>query len=129
MKKFVVVLSVTVVAAITAAVIFVPTQASPVEAGQTVAVSDIPENLMQIFTNSCMPCHSSEGKGVSVSMLNFNEWSKYSAKKKAKKAGAICKVITKGSMPPAKFIEANPEKIVAVTQTEMICKWAETAGQ
>lgn len=129
MKRILLISALAAVAAIASVIILMPAEAASQKQTRTVETSDIPEDLMKVFENSCMPCHGSEGKGISVSMLNFNEWSKYSPKKQAKKAGAICKTITKGSMPPASFIEANPGKAIAATQKEIICKWAEQTGQ
>lgn len=129
MKRILVISALAAVAAIASVIILMPSEAASQKQTRTVDTADIPDDLMKVFENSCLPCHGNEGKGISVSMLNFNEWSKYTPKKQVKKAGAICKVITKGSMPPASFIEANPGKAIAVTQKEVICKWAEQAGQ
>ena len=84
----------------------------------------IPDNVMDIFRNSCMGCHAEGGNGMAMSMVNFTIWDTYSLKKQAKKAKAICNAITKGAMPPLSVRDATPNKVPTSEQTDIICKWA-----
>jgi mono/diheme cytochrome c family protein len=83
----------------------------------------IPEDLMKIFQKSCMGCHSTEGNPMAEMHLNFNNWEKYDAKKQAKKAAAICKMVSKGSMPPKSFRESRPDAVPTEAQIKSICDW------
>jgi cytochrome c5 len=95
----------------------------------TMASNPIPDDLKVIFKNSCMDCHATGGKGMAMSKVNFSDWDNYPADKQAKKAEAICKIITKGSMPPKSYGANNPDAIPTAAQKEMICKWSETLAQ
>jgi hypothetical protein len=86
----------------------------------------IPDDLNVIFKNSCMACHSTGGKVMAMSKLNFSDWNNYTPDKQANKADAICKIITKGAMPPKSFLEKTPEAILTASQKDMICKWSKT---
>jgi hypothetical protein len=66
---------------------------------------------------------------MAMAKLNFSEWDSYSAEKQAKKAEAICNVITKGSMPPKSFRQSHPEAIPTDAQKELICKWSKTCAE
>jgi cytochrome c5 len=85
--------------------------------------------VKDVFKNSCMGCHATGGKGMAMAKLNFSEWDSYSAEKQAKKAEAICNVITKGSMPPKSFRQSHPEAIPTDAQKELICKWSKTCAE
>jgi mono/diheme cytochrome c family protein len=82
-----------------------------------------------IFENSCMGCHATDGKQIAMAKLNFSKWDQYKSRKQIKKAEAICKIISKGGMPPKSFRELYPEAIPTPSQIDMICKWSETLTQ
>jgi hypothetical protein len=86
----------------------------------------IPDDIVKIFQVSCYACHGANGKFLPMQKLNFSKWADYGASKEAEKASKICTVITKGSMPPKSFREANPEAIPTKEQIALICKWAES---
>jgi mono/diheme cytochrome c family protein len=86
----------------------------------------IPENVHLIFKNSCMGCHATDGKKLAMTKLDFSKWDQYKPKKQAKKATAICEMVTKGSMPPKSFRESHPDKVPTAAQIEEICKWSGT---
>jgi hypothetical protein len=76
-----------------------------------------------------MDCHATGGNHMAMSLLNFSGWDKYKPGKQAKKAGAICYMISKGSMPPKSFRDANPEAVPTADQKDAICKWSGTLKQ
>jgi hypothetical protein len=86
----------------------------------------IPDDLKVIFKNSCMDCHATGGKGMAMAKLNFSDWDNYSPDKQVRKADAICKIVTKGTMPPKSYGEKNPNAIPTASQKDMICKWSKT---
>ena len=63
---------------------------------------------------------------MAMSIVNFSEWNNYSAEKQAKKASAICNVITKGSMPPKGYLTSHPVAAVTDAQKELICNWSKS---
>lgn len=88
--------------------------------------SSIPDSLNKVFHTSCISCHGNKGELLSKSLLNFDKWQGYSDSKKAEKAALICKMLTKGEMPPKMVRESHPELIPTSEQVVRICKWAES---
>jgi len=86
--------------------------------------SSIPDSVSKILEKSCFPCHSDPGKSMAMSKLNFDKWESYTPEKKADKAKAMCKKVTKGSMPPKSFRSNNPEKVPTEAEVQVICNWA-----
>ena len=82
------------------------------------------DSVMKIVKNSCMDCHADGGNGMACAHVNYSKWTTYKADKQAAKANDICKIITKGSMPPKKYKENNPNAIPSPTQVNTICNWA-----
>jgi cytochrome c5 len=86
--------------------------------------SAIPDDVNTIFKNSCVGCHADGGSGMAKSHVNFSKWNEYTADKQASKAEDICKVLTKGSMPPKKFKAQHPDLVPTEAQVKSICDWA-----
>jgi hypothetical protein len=84
----------------------------------------IPENIMKIAERSCVKCHTEPGNFMAISHLNLSNWNKYSADKQASKAKAMCKMLTKGKMPPKKFCEEHPGDVPTQAEVNTICNWA-----
>ena len=88
----------------------------------------IPDSLFKIFQNSCMACHATGANPFAASKVNFTDWQKYNASKQASKASAICKVISKGTMPPKSYVTSNPNSVITPKQSTDICNWATSLG-
>jgi hypothetical protein len=86
--------------------------------------AQIPDNINKIFQTSCMPCHGSKGRIMSLAKLNLSKWTEYSSAQAADKASAICKELSEETMPPKSRRKSNPELIPTKEQSELICKWA-----
>ncbi len=86
----------------------------------------IPPEINKIFQNSCFDCHTPGGKKMAMNHVNFSEWDKYSADKKAKKSADIVRMLNKGSMPPKLYRQSHPDKIPNAEQVTLISEWAET---
>jgi cytochrome c5 len=89
-------------------------------------ISAIPAEIHQILEKSCFTCHGEGGKGMALSRVNFPDWDNYTPEKQSQKAEAICKIVTKGSMPPKGFIKNNPDAALTKEQIESICAWSKT---
>jgi hypothetical protein len=96
--------------------------------GQTAMKSfaEIPDSVNAIITVSCVPCHTSDGGLMSKSKLNFSEWDKYTPDKKKAKSAKMVSELEKGSMPPKKAREKNPELIPTPEQISVIKRWSLT---
>ena len=86
----------------------------------------LPENINQIVTRSCMPCHSNEGGLMSRTKLNFSVWTSYSSDKQAEKAKKMYSELSEDKMPPKKARESKPELIPTSDQVDLIKKWSES---
>jgi hypothetical protein len=86
----------------------------------------LPDSINKIITNSCTPCHTSQGGLMSKSKLNFTEWTNYSPEKQKEKAEKMYSEINKGAMPPKAAREKRPEAIPTKDQIEIIKKWSES---
>jgi hypothetical protein len=86
----------------------------------------IPESVMKIAQKSCVNCHAAPARGMSISMLNLSNWDKMTPEQQAKKAGAMCYMVTKGKMPPKKFKKSNPEGVPSKEEIATICDWSKS---
>jgi hypothetical protein len=86
----------------------------------------MPENVRAIITRSCMDCHADGGNRIAMTHVNFSKWDRYSAAKQAKKSADICKMITKGKMPPKSYRESTPEAVPTKDQADLVCKWSQS---
>jgi hypothetical protein len=86
----------------------------------------LPDDVNEIVTFSCMPCHTSTGGFMSRSKLNFTEWTQYSPSKQKEKAEKMYSDIKKGKMPPKSARETRPEIIPTKEQIDIIKKWVES---
>lgn len=111
---------------ISGSALLLPAKAEPKNNEQSQKAASVPDEINTIFKSSCYSCHSTDGKRMAMSMVNFSQWDNYSPEKQAKKATAICKTVTKGSMPPKSFIESNPDAALTYLQKDMICNWSKT---
>ena len=125
MKKLHSLLLATFAIAIVASIIFMPSTAKssgPVK--KATATAAMPDSIQKVFEKSCMSCHANDGNGMAKGRVNFSKWDSYSPEKQADKAKAICKVLTKGSMPPKGFCKSHPDDVPTKENVTAICKWA-----
>lgn len=94
-------------------------KSSPVAPG-----TELPDSIMKFVQKTCMDCHADDGSSIAKMKVNFSKWSEYDADKQIKKANAICKELTKSSMPPKKWRANNPDNVPTPAQIDMICRWA-----
>ena len=86
--------------------------------------SKIPSGVMKIAERSCVKCHTEGGNGMAVMHLNLSSWDKFSPGKQAGKAKDMCKMVSKGKMPPKSFREKNPVAAPTDEEAKIICNWA-----
>lgn len=84
-----------------------------------------PEDIQKILEGSCLDCHSNVSSNEKAkSKLNFDAWGDLSNAKKVGKMQDITDIVTKGDMPPAKYLDKFPDKVMTKEQKEIIIKWA-----
>jgi cytochrome c5 len=84
----------------------------------------IAPGVMKIAERSCVKCHTEGGNGMALMHLNLSNWDKFSPEKQAGKAKDMCKMVSKGKMPPKGFREKNPGAAPTEAETKIICDWA-----
>lgn len=92
----------------------------------TKPVAALPDEVNKIVTASCTPCHTSEGRLMSRSKLNFTLWTNYSPEKQKERAAKMYAELNKGAMPPKAARAKRPELIPTKEQVEIIKKWSES---
>ena len=84
----------------------------------------IPPGVMKIAERSCLKCHAEGGNEMAMMHLNLSNWDKFSPEKQAGKAKDMCKMVSKGKMPPKGFREKNPDAAPTKDEAKIICDWA-----
>ncbi len=119
MKKIIMFAAAILIVSVLATISFYPSVAHSQKTAKSLTTS-IPENVKTVLKNSCAACHGDNGSGMAMGIWNLNQWDTYTPAKQAKKANAICKSVTNGTMPPKSFAGAKP----TATQVTEICTWA-----
>lgn len=86
---------------------------------------EIPEEVISILQSSCFDCHTSGSRNKDArEALNFETWDDLRATKKIGSLGKINEMVEENKMPPAKYLEYNPEKKLTEAQKKLILDWA-----
>ena len=80
--------------------------------------------VMKITERSCVKCHTEGGNGMAMMRLNLSNWDNFSPEKQAGKAKDMCKMVSRGKMPPKDFMEKNPGAAPTKEEAKIICDWA-----
>ena len=88
--------------------------------------TQLPQEVLKITKKSCANCHYEPATGFSISLLNFSKFAKLSDKKKASFARSVCKMASKGKMPPKSFLEKHPNATLTTDEIKTLCDWAES---
>ena len=96
-------------------------QPSPKDGNVSKPISSV---VMKIAERSCLKCHTEGGNGMAMMHLNLSNWDKFSPEKRADKAKDMCKMVSKGKMPPKSFREKNPGAAPTQEEVKVICDWA-----
>ena len=86
----------------------------------------LPDSVLKFVQKVCMDCHADDGNFMAKGKVNFSGWDKYDAEKQVAKAQAICKELSKSSMPPKKWRANNPAEVPTQAEVDMICRWAKS---
>ena len=84
----------------------------------------LPDSVLKFVQKTCMDCHADDGNFMAKGKVNFSTWDTYTDEKQADKAKAICKALTKKSMPPSKWCKNNTANVPTQADIDMVCRWA-----
>ena len=86
----------------------------------------IPDDVNEVLQTSCFGCHNNEaGSKDAREAFNLETWNEYRLTKKIGLLGEISEVVQEGKMPPARFLESNPDRKLTEAQKKLIIEWAE----
>lgn len=86
--------------------------------------SSFPEDVEKVFQASCYDCHSDAASNAKAKLkLNLSKWDELSDAKKIGKMEKINEVISKGDMPPGKYVEKYPDHAPTPEQKSLIDTW------
>jgi mono/diheme cytochrome c family protein len=84
----------------------------------------VPADVTAILEKSCTGCHSDDGGAMAKMHFNFAKWNEYSAEERTSIGQDIVKIVSKGKMPPKKFLKNNPEAKLTDAEKKTISNWA-----
>jgi hypothetical protein len=84
----------------------------------------IPNSVLMIIEKSCINCHVEPGKKLALAHVNLSRWDRYKAEKQANKSKDMCRMVSKGKMPPKGFKEKNPGFVITKEEIKTICDWS-----
>jgi hypothetical protein len=90
-------------------------------------VIEIPANVQTVIDKSCVMCHHSDSKNSPAKInLSFDKFKTgdYSVAKIVGKLGNIINAIDDASMPPKKYLENNPQRVLTDNDKKIIKDWA-----
>jgi cytochrome c5 len=100
------------------------TVSAQTEQKQSAAAKTFPADVSKVIEKSCVKCHKEPGNKMALSLVDLSKWDKYEPVKQAEKAKKMCKMITKGKMPPKGFRKEHPNEIPTDADIKVICDWA-----
>lgn len=86
----------------------------------------IPDDVKEIFEQSCVKCHLESGNLKAKMHFNLSKWDKFSSEKQAKKAEDVLYQVTKEKMPPEKFRLSHPKSTPGKKEIKTLKEWAES---
>ena len=86
----------------------------------------IPDNVKDIFEQSCVNCHLESGNFKAKMHFNLSKWEKFSSAKQAKKAEDVLYQVTKEKMPPEKYRLSHPKSVPGKREIKIIKEWVES---
>jgi mono/diheme cytochrome c family protein len=85
---------------------------------------NIPADVLTVIEGSCIDCHVEPGKKLALAFVNLSEWSGYSSRKQATKSKAMCRMVSKGKMPPKAYRKKNADFVLTKDDIKTICDWS-----
>ena len=85
----------------------------------------LPADVKAIVQQKCYGCHNADSKNEKGKAKL--DWDALEAAKKAKSLatmGKINEALEEGSMPPARFLESNPDKKLTTEEVATLMQWS-----
>lgn len=124
MKRMYSLIAVVALVSIATMLLLTPSNATSQAKGTAIKGFVIPDSISKIAQHSCIACHAEGGKAMALAHLNLSKWDNYTPAKQIDKALAMCKMVTKGAMPPKGFKASHPDAVLTDKQVKTICNWA-----
>lgn len=87
-----------------------------------------PKKVDAVIQDKCFGCHNQNGKNEKAKQkLMWDQLLTLPANEQAATLGEIQETLEKGSMPPARFLENNPDKKLTDAEAALMKKWAAKA--
>ena len=86
----------------------------------------IPDDVKDIFDQSCVKCHLESGNLKAKMHFNLSKWEKFSSVKQSKKAEDVLYQVTKEKMPPEKYRLSHPKSVPGKREIKIIKEWVES---
>ncbi|MCR9016171.1 heme-binding domain-containing protein [Aquiflexum gelatinilyticum] len=86
---------------------------------------DMPANVKAVVEQKCYGCHNAESKNEKGKAKL--DWDAFEATKKSKQLATMAKInetLSKGEMPPAKFLENKPEGKLSESDLATLMEWS-----
>ncbi len=84
------------------------------------------KKVNDIVQNKCYGCHSPQGRSDKAKeKLMWDDLPGLSPQEQSEKLESIQHVLEEGAMPPARFLEGNPDKKLTDKEAATMKKWAE----
>ena len=124
MKNMIKVFTVSVLASVFLCFVLVPNKAFGQKKTQEETLAIFPNNISDIFSNSCVHCHSDQSTSSAKLMMNLSHWDNFNLKKQAKKGKQIEKKVSTGAMPPSGYLKKYSDATLTPKQIESISSWS-----
>lgn len=85
---------------------------------------EIPDDVMAVLNNSCLPCHGPDGKFKAKMKWNFENMDEFDKAKLISKLSDIEEMVDEEKMPPSKFLRKNPEHKPTAEDRQLLKDWA-----
>ena len=88
------------------------------------------KKVNSIIQGKCHGCHSPQGKSEKAkAKLLWDELPNLPAEEQFEKLNSIAGVLDEGAMPPAPFLQNNPDKKLTDKESATLKKWAEKTAK
>lgn len=90
----------------------------------------VPDNVQKVIDQSCFACHNMDAKNDKAkSALLFDALDTLKVAKLVGKLADIRDEVKDDKMPPAKFLQFNPEVKLSVAQKDLLINWADSTAK
>ena len=85
----------------------------------------MPDNVKAIIDKSCFGCHNTDSKNdKGKEKLNLSTFDTLTKNKMIATYKGMAEVVEENEMPPAKFLEKNPDKKLSDADKKILIDWA-----